>query len=159
MRSALRGESLLVRNPEAVRPWQHVLNPLSGYLVLAQALWESPEYATAWNFGPPDDEARPVRFLVERLHRLWPGEARWEHDSNPQPHEAHALRVDSSRARARLGWRPTWDLDEALDRIVAWYQAFNAGTDLRAATCEQVEAFATSHALRPGATGLELESN
>ena len=146
MRAALQGEPLRVRSPEAVRPWQHVLNPLCGYLVLAQALWESDDYATAWNFGPADGEARPVAELVERLRVLWPGGLDWDRDEDEQPHEAHALRLDSSRARTRLGWRPVWGLDEALERIVTWYQAFAAGADMRATTHEQVEAFAQAQA-------------
>ena len=158
MRAALSGEPLRVRNPNAIRPWQHVLNPLSGYLVLAQALWESPEYATAWNFGPADDEARPVGWLVERVGRLWPGDLRWDRNEEVQPHEARSLRVDSSRARAQLGWRPTWDLDEALDRIVAWYQAFAAGADMRTATHEQVEAFDAAQALRVRSAASKLAS-
>jgi CDP-glucose 4,6-dehydratase len=124
-----------------------VLNPLSGYLMLAQALWESNDFATAWNFGPADDEARPVRWLVERVHPLWPSELRWEHDAGRHPHEAGYLKLDSSRARGRLGWRPTWGLPEALDRIVAWYRAFADGAEMRAATIEQIEAFAAAQAL------------
>jgi CDP-glucose 4,6-dehydratase len=144
MRAALDGRHVHLRNPAAIRPWQHVLNPLSGYLVLAQALWESGEFATAWNFGPPDDESRSVRWVVEQLHLRWPGELRWEYDKSAHPHEARHLKVDSSRARTRLGWRPSWDLQETLDRIVDWYGAFVNGVDVRTATREQIEAFAAA---------------
>jgi len=147
MRAALEGRSLNVRNPDAIRPWQHVLNPLSGYLMLVQALWDSDDYATAWNFGPAEVEARPVSWIVERVKELWPAELQWEHDAGPQPHEARYLRVDSSRARLRLGWRPTWGLDEALDRTVEWYEAFADGADMRAATLRQVEAFAQAQSV------------
>ena len=147
MRAALSGEVLYVRNPAAVRPWQHVLNPLSGYLVLAQALWASREFATAWNFGPADEEAKPVGWLVERVRELWPGAVRWEHDQQAQPHEARYLKLDSSRARARLGWLPTWNLQEALERIVAWYQAFAGGADVRTATLEQIKDFTAAQAV------------
>jgi CDP-glucose 4,6-dehydratase len=150
MRAALDGKHVRVRNPAAIRPWQHVLNPLSGYLVLAQALWESREFATAWNFGPPDEESRPVRWVVEQLHLRWPGELRWECDNAAHPHEAHYLKVDSSRARTRLGWRPSWNLQETLDRIVDWYGAFANGVDVRVATREQIEAFAAVEAAKPG---------
>jgi len=144
MRAALEGEPLRVRNPDAIRPWQHVLNPLSGYLVLAQALCESAEYATAWNFGPADDDAQPVRWLVDRVQRRWHTDLRWDLDTEPQPHEAHSLRVDSSLARTKLGWCPLWDLDEAIDRTVSWYQEFEAGSDTRSATRAQIESYAES---------------
>jgi CDP-glucose 4,6-dehydratase len=141
MRAALAGEALLVRNPDAVRPWQHVLNPLSGYLVLAQALWEEPALATGWNFGPADEDARAVGWIVERVSERWPGGARWEVDSAPKPHEAQHLRLDSSRARARLGWRPRWDLATALDSVVEWYASCADGADPRACTLAQIERF------------------
>jgi CDP-glucose 4,6-dehydratase len=141
MRAALAGEQARVRNPNSLRPWQHVLNPLSGYLVLAQALWGSPEHATGWNFGPSDDDARPVGWIVERMSELWPGELRWELDDGPHPHEARYLKLDSSRARLRLGWRPLVDLEGALQSIVEWYSELQAGTDMRAVTLGQIETF------------------
>lgn len=141
MRAALAGEEVEIRSPEAVRPWQHVLNPLSGYLVLAQALCESPEHADGWNFGPADEDARPVRWIAERLADLWPGEVRWKIDPGPHPHEAQYLKVDSSKARALLGWSPRWSLGDALEAIVDWYGALADGADMRAATLAQVEAF------------------
>jgi CDP-glucose 4,6-dehydratase len=141
MRAALAGRAVEIRNPGATRPWQHVLNPLSGYLVLAQALWEDPAAATAWNFGPADGEARPVEWIVERLAARWPGGLRWEHDAGEHPHEAHYLKVDSSRARTRLGWAPAWDLERALEAIVEWYAALQAGEDMRAVSLAQLAAF------------------
>jgi CDP-glucose 4,6-dehydratase len=141
MRAALAGEPVRVRNPNSIRPWQHVLNPLSGYLVLAQALCESPEHATGWNFGPADEDARPVGWIVERMAELWPDELRWVLDEGPHPHEARYLKLDSSRARGRLGWRPPVALDEALQSIVDWYQALRDGADMRALTLGQIEAF------------------
>jgi CDP-glucose 4,6-dehydratase len=153
VRAVLAGEPLRVRNPEAIRPWQHVLNPLGGYLVLAQALWESDEYAVPWNFGPPEDEARSVGWIVERVRELWDGEPSWELDGSGQPQEAYALRVDSSRARARLGWRPVWGLAEALERTVAWFRAYAEGVDVRDTTSAEVEAFAAAQALGVGSTG------
>jgi CDP-glucose 4,6-dehydratase len=141
MRAALAGEPVRVRNPNSIRPWQHVLNPLSGYLVLAQALCESPEHATGWNFGPADEDARPVGWIVERMAELWPDELRWVLDEGPHPHEARYLKLDSSRAKGRLGWRPPVALDEALQSIVDWYQALRDGADMRALTLGQIEAF------------------
>jgi len=141
MRAALAGEVVRVRNPNSIRPWQHVLNPLSGYLVLAQALCESPEHATGWNFGPADEDARPVGWMVERMAELWPDELRWALDEGPHPHEARYLKLDSSRARGRLGWRPPVALEEALASIVDWYQAMRDGADMRAVTLGQIESF------------------
>jgi CDP-glucose 4,6-dehydratase len=131
-----------VRNPDAVRPWQHVLNPLSGYLRLAQHLHAGAAPQGGWNFGPPPDDARPVRWIVERLAELWPGELRWEADPGPHPPEAQFLALDSSKARERLGWAPGWDLARALAEIVAWYEALRAGDDMRRVTLEQIESFA-----------------
>jgi CDP-glucose 4,6-dehydratase len=141
MRAAVAGAPVEIRNPGATRPWQHVLNPLSGYLVLAQALYDDAAAATAWNFGPADGEARPVSWIVERLDELWPGGLRWEHDAGEHPHEARYLKVDSSRARARLGWAPRWDLRRALESIVEWYAALRDAQDMRAVSLAQLEAF------------------
>ncbi|HSS31989.1 MAG TPA: CDP-glucose 4,6-dehydratase [Solirubrobacterales bacterium] len=141
MRAALAGETVRVRNPNAIRPWQHVVNPLSGYLVLAEAIWDAPEQASGWNFGPPEDEARPVGWLVERLAELWPRQLDWSVDDGPHPHEAHYLKLDSSLARARLGWQPPVPLDIALTETAAWYRQLQAGADMRQVTLDQLELF------------------
>ncbi len=140
MRAALAGEHVRVRNPNSIRPWQHVLNPLSGYMVLAQALWDSPEHATGWNFGPVEEDARPVGWIVQRMSELWPAELRWTLDDGPHPHEARYLKLDSSRARTRLGWRPLLGLGSALEATVDWYRQLRAGADMRAVTVGQIEA-------------------
>lgn len=135
-----RGEPVRIRNPAAIRPWQHVLEPLSGYLRLAEAL-ASPDgaaYGEAWNFGPSDDDARPVQWIVEHLLDRWGDSAGWVRDTEPQPHEAHYLKLDCSKARARLGWAPQWDLATALTSIVDWQRAANAGSDMRIATLAQI---------------------
>jgi CDP-glucose 4,6-dehydratase len=141
-RAALAGEQVRVRNPASIRPWQHVLNPLSGYLLLARALWSSPAHAAAWNFGPPERDARPVRFVVERLSALWPEELRWRAEEGPHPPEARSLRLDSARARSELGWRPPVALEDALAATVAWYEKLRAGADMRAVTLSQIEELA-----------------
>jgi CDP-glucose 4,6-dehydratase len=110
-------------------------------LQLAQTLFDDASAATAWNFGPADGEARPVSWIVERLDELWPGGLRWEHDAGEHPHEARYLKVDSSRARARLGWAPRWDLDRTLEAVVEWYAALRDGADMREVTLAQLEAF------------------
>lgn len=147
VRAATAGAAVPIRRPDAVRPWQHVLNPLSGYLVVAQALLgEGPgrdAAATGWNFGPAADDVRPVSWIVERLTELWPDELRWDVDPGPHPHEAGYLALDSSRARSELGWQPRWDLGAALAAIVAWHVAArDPGTDLRALTLAQIQRFA-----------------
>jgi CDP-glucose 4,6-dehydratase len=155
MRAALERHPLLVRNPDAIRPWQHVLNPLSGYMRLAEALWESKDYAGGWNFGPDERDVKPVRWIVERISELWGELVRWESDGGSHPHEAHYLRLDSSKARTRLGWAPIWDLDQALASIVAWCKAYEAGEDVRDLVIKQIEAFqagmpAASTSIRAG---------
>jgi CDP-glucose 4,6-dehydratase len=148
MRGAAAGAPIDIRRPDAVRPWQHVLNPLAGYLVLAQALWEDPALAGGYNFGPADEDARPVRWIVDRIADRWPQPLDWRIDPGPHPHEATWLKLDSSRARARLGWRPTWALDETLDAIVDWHVRLRDGGAgvARATTVEQIRAFASASA-------------
>jgi CDP-glucose 4,6-dehydratase len=139
MRAMLAGERMRVRNQGSIRPWQHVLNPLSGYLVLAQALWQSPEHACGWNFGPAEEDAREVGWIVQRVGELWPGGLDSVTDDGPHPHEARYLKLDSSRARARLGWRPLLGLDDALQATVDWYTQLRDGADMRAVTLGQIE--------------------
>jgi len=115
------GETAKIRNPQAIRPWQHVLEPLSGYLTLAQKVWEDPKtYAEAWNLGPRDEDAKSVEWIVKTLCGLVPGSKGYEIDTNPQPHEANYLKLDISKAKARLGWGPRWDLGTALQKTVEW---------------------------------------
>jgi CDP-glucose 4,6-dehydratase len=142
VRGALAGEEVAIRRPDAVRPWQHVLNPLSGYLLLAQALCEDPGMQGGWNFGPAHGDVRPVGAIVERLVALWPEPLRTAVDPGPHPHEATHLALDSTKARERLGWTPAWDLDEALRATVDWALALRRGDDARAVSLEQVQRFA-----------------
>lgn len=129
---------LETRSPNAIRPWQHVLEPLSGYLTLARALIERPsKVAEAFNFGPADEDARPVRWILECLAEMVPG-SDWTVSTAPQPHEAHYLKLDSSKARAVLGWDPRWNLRAALAATSAWYQDRQAGGDVRDITNAQI---------------------
>jgi CDP-glucose 4,6-dehydratase len=139
VRAVRDGVPLRVRNPHAVRPWQHVLNPLAGYLSLAQALCEDPEAAQAWNFGPPAEEARPVGWIVECLAELWGGRLSWEADVGQNPPEAARLELDSGAAEARLGWHPAIGLEEALGMLVRWHEAHSSGADMRAFSLAQID--------------------
>jgi len=147
MRAIAAGETVQIRSPHAIRPWQHVLEPLSGYLRLAQLLYErgADGYAEGWNFGPEDADTKPVNWIVERLTTLWGAGAQWQLDRNPQPHEANFLKLDCSKARSRLGWYPRWDLGEAIVRIVDWHKAHLAGLDMRQFTLSQISAFQSDH--------------
>ena len=128
-----------IRNPLAIRPWQHVLEPISGYLLLARKLYEQGSaYAEGWNFGPSEDDAKPVQWIVERLADLWGETARWEKDGADHPHEAHYLKLDCSKSRMRLGWKPKWTLAEALNRIIAWHKAYQSGEDMRDYSLSQI---------------------
>jgi CDP-glucose 4,6-dehydratase len=123
------GEPLMIRHPGAVRPWQHVLEPVSGYLVLAQALAEhGVKFEGGWNFGPSDDDARSVREVVDLVIRNYGEGARWQQDGAEQPHEAHFLKLDCSKARQYLGWHPRWNLATAVEATVAWHRARAGGT-------------------------------
>ena len=144
LRALDAGEPLTIRSPGAIRPWQHVLEPLSGYMALAEALVASgAQAAEAWNFGPVDDDARPVGWILDRLSARVP-ELRWQCDASPQPHEANYLKLDSSKARARLGWAPRWRLDKALDMTVDWHRAWRQGGDMRAASLAQIAEYAAA---------------
>jgi CDP-glucose 4,6-dehydratase len=140
MRAASAGRPIPIRRPEAIRPWQHVLEPLSGYLRLAQRLWDDATYAEGWNFGPAPEDARPVQWIADRIAELWPDELRWDIDPGPHPHEAGFLALDSTKARERLDWTPTWDLHTALERIVEWHLAHRDGAELRVLTLAQIDA-------------------
>ena len=132
------GETLKIRSPESTRPWQHVLEPLSGYLMLAERLYVNGAcFAEAWNFGPGDEDARPVRWLVERLAEMQQ-DVKWQCDEAPQLHEAHYLKLDSSKAKKRLNWEARWCLQIALQKTLEWHQAWRNSDDMRAVTLDQI---------------------
>jgi CDP-glucose 4,6-dehydratase len=143
MRAFLAGQPCFIRNPSAIRPWQFVLEPLRGYLMLAERLADDvTRLAAGWNFGPADADAQPVAFLADNLKRSWGDHAEWNYDAGLHPPEAHFLKLDVSQAAAGLGWRPLLPLTKALDWIVEWYRAFQSGADLRRTTSEQIERYA-----------------
>ncbi len=130
---------VLIRNPHAVRPWQHVLEPLSGYLLLAESLFEHGQLdAEGWNFGPCDDDARPVQWVVERLCKEWGDGASWVLQPGEHPHEAQYLKLDVSKARQRLNWSPRLPLQTALTLVNAWHQEWLSGSDMQAFSLKQI---------------------
>jgi CDP-glucose 4,6-dehydratase len=135
------GNTLVIRSPDAIRPWQHVLEPLSGYLVLAEKLYNTGEtFADAWNFGPGDDSCQSVRSVIEKISIMLP-ELHWDLDAEEQLHEAGILKLDSSKAKNLLGWNAQWSLDKALQKTVEWYQGWKAGEDMREKTIKQIQDF------------------
>jgi CDP-glucose 4,6-dehydratase len=145
LRAFSASEAVVVRNPRATRPWQHVLEPLSGYLILAQALYESGhDYAEGWNFGPRDQDARPVEWILEKMINQWGADAHWQLDECAQPHEAKYLKLDISKAQMRLNWSPTWTLEYTLEKIVAWHHAWLAQQDMFALSIDEIKHYMAS---------------
>ena len=138
------GKPVPIRNPYATRPWQHVLEPLRGYLTLAEHLvTDGPDFAEGWNFGPHSDDAKPVQWIVQRLAQRWGQGASWKVDDGEHPHEAHYLKLDISKAAQRLHWQPALRLDDALGLIVDWTRARQTGADMCAVTLDQIVAYQT----------------
>lgn len=143
VRSITAGKPTVIRNPQSIRPWQFVLEPLSGYMALAQKLVEQGKpFAEGWNFGPLDEDARPVKWIVDRVVQQWGNGAAWELAKEQGPHEANYLKLDASKSRARLDWRPRTNLATALQWTVDWYKAWQAGKNIRKFSEQQIEHFA-----------------
>lgn len=141
LRAIDAGQTLKIRYPHAIRPWQHVLEPLSGYLQLAEKLHTANSaFAEAWNFGPEEADSRPVEWLVENLCKRVPG-ARWHCEDAPQLHEASTLKLDSSKAKQRLHWRPRWALEQALAHTIDWHLAWRRGADMQDFSLQQIAAY------------------
>jgi CDP-glucose 4,6-dehydratase len=146
VRGFLAGEPVRIRRPQAIRPWQHVLEPLHGYIRLAEQLLapqreQARPFATAYNFGPADDDARPVAWIAEKMTQFWGGNASWVLDSDESVHEAGYLKLDASRAKADLAWTPHLNLETALEWLVAWYRAWQSGADMQSFTLAQIAAY------------------
>ncbi len=139
MRAMLERQPVIIRNPSAIRPWQHVLEPLHGYLCVAEQLWANgPQFAQAWNFGPDDKDAKPVLWIVKYLTSLWGEGARWELDSAQHPHEDHYLKLDCSKAKSLLKWSPKLNLSTTLEWIAEWYRGYQQNEDIRHLTETQI---------------------
>ncbi len=140
---------VVIRSPTAIRPWQHVMEPLGGYLLLAEHLYnEGASFADAWNFGPGDEDAKPVEWIVKKMCELWKANKGYVIDSNPQPHEARYLKLDCSKARQVLGWTPSWNLETALRRIVEWAERYRGNEDMRKVTISQIHEYEASASVR-----------
>ena len=138
LRAMDAGETLKIRSPRSTRPWQHVLEPLSGYLMLAEQLYTSgASFAEAWNFGPADEDVRPVRWIIERMAEIRK-DVNWQCDEEPQPHEANYLKLDSSKAHHHLHWQPRWPLQTALQKTLEWHEAWRKAEGMRAVTFAQI---------------------
>lgn len=145
LRSIEKGEPVEIRNPNAIRPWQHVLEPLSGYLVLAEHLYGEGghSFAEGWNFGPVDEDARSVEWIVRQMCDTWPTEASWTVQAGDHPHEASVLKLDISKARQRLGWVPRWNIESALARTMDWHRAWIDDKNMRDFSLQQIDAYLT----------------
>ena len=142
IRAASAQEKVKSRNLHSIRPWQHVLEPVSGYLLLAQKLYEEGvAYAEGWNFGPDDEDVKPVQWIVERIIQQCSNGASWELDQGNNPHEAHYLKLDCSKAKKHLGWYPKLKLIDALENTVAWHQAYLGDDDMRVFSLNQILGF------------------
>ena len=142
MRAITSGQPVSIRNPHSIRPWQHVLEPLSGYLLLAQKLYEEgPAFAEGWNFGPNDDDSKPVKWILDYLTMTWGEGASWTLDGGDHPHEAHYLKLDCSKAKSRLQWQPRWTLAKTIDQICVWHKAHLVTADMRAMCLDQIKQY------------------
>jgi CDP-glucose 4,6-dehydratase len=147
LKAMMAGRPVVIRNPHAIRPWQHVLEPLHGYLMLAERLWgNGPEFSEAWNFGPRDEDARPVSWVVTQLTGLWGNGSRWVLDGRHHPHEAGYLKLDSSKSTTRLEWKPKLALSQALEWVIEWHRAFCHKQEMRPLTEHQIKCY---QALKP----------
>jgi CDP-glucose 4,6-dehydratase len=141
IRAFEKREPVIIRNPLATRPWQHVLEPLSGYLILAESLYlKGNEFAEAWNFGPEEKDCKSVEWILDNLVNLW-GESSWQLDKNPQPHEARFLKLDCSKAKTMLKWEPKWGILEVLGKIMNWNTHFYASGDMKAYCLNEIESY------------------
>ncbi|MHB1022586.1 MAG: CDP-glucose 4,6-dehydratase [Acidobacteriaceae bacterium] len=151
VRGFVAGEEVLIRHPHAIRPWQHVMEPLRGYIVLAERLLvQEPDFAAAWNFGPREEDAQTVEWIVRYFAQRWSPNATWRVDNGAHPHEASYLKLDCARAHNLLGWRPSLNLSSALELIVEWFKKWQSGADMRQITMEQIATYQRLSSLHAG---------
>jgi CDP-glucose 4,6-dehydratase len=144
LRSFEKSRPVIIRNPKATRPWQHVLEPLSGYLILAEKLYKNQkEYAESWNFGPNEQDAKPVDWILNKMTLQWPNSS-WKLDGNYNPHEADFLKLDILKSKSRLGWRPVWGLNYTLEKIVNWHRAWIGKEDIQAICLAEIKEYTRS---------------
>jgi CDP-glucose 4,6-dehydratase len=142
MTAFFNNEKPLIRYPQATRPWQHVLEPLSGYLMLAEKMWQGgSDFAESWNFGPRDEDCQSVGWIVNKIAEYWDGKIDWRQDTGNLQHEAHFLKLDISKAKAKLAWQPQWTLSQALEATVSWYKNWSLGGDILDITQKQIRLY------------------
>jgi len=142
IRAFQEGEAVQIRNPNSIRPWQHVLEPLAGYIELAEVLFrDGAGWAEAWNFGPREEDAKPVEWIVKAMAKQWSSDTTWNIDGGEHPHEANYLKLDCSKAHSRLDWRPRWNLETALEKIVRWHKVELKGVGLKEICLEQIKEY------------------
>lgn len=145
VRALLAEKKIIIRNPGSIRPWQHVLEPLSGYLLLVQKLVEDgPRYSEAWNFGPNDTDEKPVEWIVRKICEKWGGNTSYGIDKRKQPHEAHYLKLDCSKAKALLSWHPRWNLEKAIDKVIEWTLAYKENNNVKKVCLKQIDEYSKS---------------
>lgn len=138
----LQNQKIMIRSPHSIRPWQHVLEPLSGYLILAQGLYEKGAiFAEGWNFGPNDSDAKPVDWIVRKMCEEWGSNAEYEVAKGDHPHEAHYLKLDCSKAKTKLNWQPSWNLEYTLRKIIEWVHAYQEKADMRQICMQQIQEY------------------
>jgi CDP-glucose 4,6-dehydratase len=142
IRAISQNKSVYIRNPYSIRPWQHVLEPLSGYILLAQKLFENgTDYAEGWNFGPNEQDAKPVQWIVERMTTIWGDGANWELDGGIHPHEANYLKLNCTKANSRLMWQPKWMVADAIEKICEWHKAHLSNKNMKVICLKQIKQF------------------
>ena len=142
MRAFSDKQILQVRNPDAIRPWQHVLEPISGYMTLCEKMWYEPsKFSKGWNFGPEDESVCTVKEVTDKVSALWGNHAVWTKSNGDHPHEATLLKLDITEAKKKLAWIPKWDLDTALEKTVSWYKSYYNGEDIHKMSLEQINKY------------------
>lgn len=151
VRSIFDSSPLIIRNPNAVRPWQHVLEPLSGYILLAEKLWSSGDkFSEAWNFGPDKEDIKSVIWIVEKFSELWKEKIKMTIKESNEWHETKCLMLDSTKAREKLGWDPVWNIDIAMNKTVDWYKAYKEGKNMQEVTMSQIREYEKELTQKPG---------